>query len=487
MKKRAILITSLLIVLLPILVVSQPGHNPNYAYQGYRCCAIGNLACGGEYPPKNPDYDENCFLNPDPSNSSNSSTKCENYYLYYEGKACFIWAHADIPCPESYKLCYGLQSPAIRVISGEVCRSSHNPVGISKNSLCYPNNDYDQDGVEDPEDNCPAVKNEFEYRIEEVPVGMECDNQGNCHEVFEEIEIPFQPDEDSDGVGDACDNCISEYNPEQEDADRDDIGDACDTETCDDNIDNDGDSKIDCEDWIDCRGKKCKYNPPDLGEMGLIIEGKEAEGECYNRKCRCVYNSYLESTTPYYEECGVSLEEDGINLDCTGEAEAYFYCDETRAWELRYGPCANIRTGEKIEGQKLQVDCMSCQIVPQHEYWNDKLGYYNPSPYQDSDEEICEIEITFTSQIGNEEAPVLLGICRGGKCVCPGGDEDEYTSKGESCRCTNGRVGDKVYVFECIANRYELVDTYCSCDRLKKVFNNLGTGKGGSTLTNWIG
>ena len=65
--------------------------------------------------------------------------------------------------------------------------------------------DYDDDGIEDPSDNCPRVANED------------------------------QADSDGDGVGDACDNCLNVPNPDQSDIDGDSIGDAC-----DDDIDGDG-------------------------------------------------------------------------------------------------------------------------------------------------------------------------------------------------------------------------------------------------------
>ena len=65
--------------------------------------------------------------------------------------------------------------------------------------------DYDDDGVEDPHDNCMRYPN------------------------------PDQLDMDGDGTGDMCDNCLEYYNPMQEDTDGDEWGDGC-----DDDLDGDG-------------------------------------------------------------------------------------------------------------------------------------------------------------------------------------------------------------------------------------------------------
>jgi hypothetical protein len=71
--------------------------------------------------------------------------------------------------------------------------------------------DYDDDGAEDPYDNCPFVPNRD------------------------------QADDDSDGVGTGCDNCPNDVNDQQEDTDGDGIGDACDNDIDGDEVPNDSD------------------------------------------------------------------------------------------------------------------------------------------------------------------------------------------------------------------------------------------------------
>ncbi|MCA9526139.1 MAG: thrombospondin type 3 repeat-containing protein, partial [Myxococcales bacterium] len=85
--------------------------------------------------------------------------------------------------------------------------------------------DFDDDGHEDPTDNCPRARN------------------------------PDQADSDGDGRGDACDNCLGAANADQADLDGDGLGDACDP-------DRDGDGVPDAED-------SCPGVPnPALGDAG---------------------------------------------------------------------------------------------------------------------------------------------------------------------------------------------------------------------------
>lgn len=101
--------------------------------------------------------------------------------------------------------------------------------------------DADDDGICDPEDNCPHTWNPGQEDGDGDGRGDVCDN---CPYT----ENPGQEDNDGDGAGDACDddddddgvpdaedNCPYTANPDQEDFDGDGQGDAC-----DDDDDNDG-------------------------------------------------------------------------------------------------------------------------------------------------------------------------------------------------------------------------------------------------------
>ena len=95
--------------------------------------------------------------------------------------------------------------------------------------------DFDDDGIEDPFDNCPFLPNQS------------------------------QVDTDGDGNGDLCDSCAQIANPDQLDIDGDGMGDLCDADMDNDGVLNDADN--------------CKLvpNPPD-GALQIDTDG-DGEGD----------------------------------------------------------------------------------------------------------------------------------------------------------------------------------------------------------------
>ena len=118
--------------------------------------------------------------------------------------------------------------------------------------------DDDQDGLQDPADNCPAVANRDQADGDSDGVGDACDvcpgtqdpdqadadgdgrgdacqddddadgvldGVDNCRTVANADQL----DSDGDLLGSACDNCSAQANPGQQDADEDGVGDGCDT------------------------------------------------------------------------------------------------------------------------------------------------------------------------------------------------------------------------------------------------------------------
>jgi hypothetical protein len=90
-----------------------------------------------------------------------------------------------------------------------------------KTLLANPSSDTDSDGVLDACDNCVGIENSSQSDTDGDGIGDACDN---CPLMFN----ADQADTDADGIGDVCDNCTSVSNPTQADTDGDHLGNACD-------------------------------------------------------------------------------------------------------------------------------------------------------------------------------------------------------------------------------------------------------------------
>jgi len=157
---------------------------------------------------------------------------------------------------------------------------------INDELLTLTDEDIDQDGIDNPDDNCPTVYN------------------------------PGQDDSDADTVGNFCDNCELTPNRDQLDGDADGLGDVCDD--CTDS-DNDGYGNPGYVLNV-CPDDNCPY---DWNPFQSDFDGDLYGDSCDN--CPDIYNEYQYDKDDDGE--GDACEAEGVYLQCCLDLEDAYYLE----------------------------------------------------------------------------------------------------------------------------------------------------------------
>ncbi len=209
---------------------------------------------------------------------------------------------------------------------------------------CYEDDDYDCDSIPDVEDNCPETPNGPNlgtciYGWSEM---VTCTTDDACG--ADGICSTNQEDE-GDGVGDVCDNCPNDYNPDQRDFDGDCIGDVCDNCQQTPNGLNLGtcyswsamESATTCYNDGDCEtGESCQKNQEDYDgdELGDVCDN------CPNTPNQDQLDQYPPQGNNIGDACDCEAD-----FDCNGNVGSL---DVTSfLWDFGrseyYDPCTNDR------------------------------------------------------------------------------------------------------------------------------------------------
>lgn len=187
--------------------------------------------------------------------------------------------------------------------------------------------DYDDDGIEDPYDNCPWVRNPDQLDDDGDQIGTACDN---CPTLPNEVQANLDgdtfgdicdDDQDGDGVLNATDLCALQPDPLQLDNDGDAVGDACDEDL-------DGDGIPNLEDNCPMQANP-DQDASDAGRFGAACDADQDGDGIRDLFDNCEFLANAEQTDldedGMGDACDADLDNDGhINAadNCIGVANA---------------------------------------------------------------------------------------------------------------------------------------------------------------------
>ena len=131
-----------------------------------------------------------------------------------------LYVYADYRCENEVLQKLKIQENIISRQADFAINADTEKINVDLGENLYFDSDFDDDGVENEQDNCPFVKNSEQKDYDKDLIGDECD-------LDKQTKNPWENDYDKDGIGDSNDNCPYDYNPKQQDSNADKRGDIC--------------------------------------------------------------------------------------------------------------------------------------------------------------------------------------------------------------------------------------------------------------------